>query len=253
MTISPDFTTAALAVAAVLVAYLAVGEPWLGRRMYGSLERRRDSEPRALVRYYRVVLGIWCALGALAVAVLALSPGAAAGDLGLGAPDDPLFTYALIPVFLVAVGWSGWVFRQKARDGRHIPGLSSISAMLPRTPGEHRYAVAVGLADGVIGEFVYRGLLIALGVGVLGLNVYVAAALALAVYALAGLYQGRKGVLLFAFFGAVATLLYLQTGSLLLPVVFHAAIAVRDLVMTQDPERTPSAPLGTAALTKATP
>ncbi|MFP3990481.1 CPBP family intramembrane glutamic endopeptidase [Streptomyces sp. E11-3] len=253
MTISPDFTAVSLAVAAVLVAYLAVGEPWLGRRMYASLERSRDGEPRALVRYYRVVLGVWCALGALAVAVLALSPDAAASDLGLGAPDDSLFTYLLIPVFLVAIAWSGRVFQQKARDGRHIPGLSSIGAMLPRTRGERRYAVALGVADGVVGEFIYRGLLIALGVGVLGLDLYVAAALSLAVYALAGLYQGSKGMLLFAFFGAVSTMLYLQTGSLLLPVVFHAAIAIRDLVMTQDPERIRPAPTGAATLRKAHP
>ncbi|MFH8611315.1 CPBP family intramembrane glutamic endopeptidase [Streptomyces sp. NPDC018029] len=228
---APDFSAPSTAVAAALAAYLLLGEPWAGRRMYESLARRRDTEPRALVRYYGLVLALWWAFAALAVAALLLSPGTAAADLGLALPERPAYTIATILLTGAAAVASGRNFRDLAERGRNVPGLAAIEAMLPRTPEERRLAIAVAVSDGICAELVYRGLLIAFGVGALGLDLYVAAALSILVYALAGFYQGRRGVLVFAFFGAVFTGLYLATGSLLLPVAVHVYLSVRDLTL----------------------
>ena len=231
MTVSPDFSAASTAVTAVLGAYLLLGEPWLGRRLYGSLARRRDTEPRALVRYFTFVLAFWWLFAALAVVALLLSSATAASDLGITAPESP--EYAAIGIVLVvAVAVASWrTMRDLAKNGRNVPGLASIQAMLPRTTEERRLAVAVAVTDGVCAELVYRGLLIAFGVGVLGLNLYAAAALSVLVYAVAGFYQGRSGVLAFALFGALLAGLYLATGSLLLPVAVHVVLSVRDLTL----------------------
>ncbi|MEV0257816.1 CPBP family intramembrane glutamic endopeptidase [Streptomyces sp. NPDC050732] len=228
---APDFSAPSTAVAAALAAYLLFGEAWAGRRMYASLARRRDTEPRALVRYYGLVLALWWALAALAVAALLLSPGTAAADLGLALPERPAYAVAAILLTGAAAVASGRHFRDLAERGRNVPGLSAIEAMLPRTPVERRLAIAVAVSDGVCAELVYRGLLIAFGVGALGLDLYAAAALSVLVYALAGFYQGRRGVLAFALFGAVFTGLYFATGSLLLPVAVHVILSVRDLTL----------------------
>lgn len=241
MTVSPDFSAASTAVAAVLGAYLLLGEPWLGRYAYRSLARRRDTEPRALVRYFTFVLAFWWVFAALALTVLLLSPGMAAADLGIATPASPV-TAAVVIVMVAAVSvMSGRHMCALAEGGKNVPGLASIQAMLPRTAQERRLAIAVAVTDGLCAELVYRGLLIAFGVGVLGLNLYVAAALSVLVYALAGFYQGRSGLLAFGFVGALFAGLYVASGSLLLPVAVHIALSVRDLTLPE-PE-----PIGSVA------
>ncbi|MFF1375191.1 CPBP family intramembrane glutamic endopeptidase [Streptomyces sp. NPDC058308] len=241
MTISPDFSTASTAVTATLAAYLLLGEPWTGRRMYGSLARRRDTEPRALVRYFGLVLVLAWTFAAFAAAALLLSPGTDAADLGLALPERPIYAVAGILICTAIAAASGRNFHDLAERGRNVPGLAAIEAMLPRNPEERRLAIAVAVSDGLCSELVYRGLLIAFGVGALGLDLYVAAALSVLVYAVAGCYQGRQGVLGFALFGAVFTGLYLATGSLLLPVAVHVALSVRDLTLPA-PDRPRAAP-----------
>lgn len=231
MTVSPDFSAPATAVAGVLAGHLLLVEPWLGRRMYASLARRRATRPGALVRYFTLSIALWWAFAALAGSVLLLSPGATAADFGLTAPEDPLYVVVVVLLFAVVAVASGRAFHAMARQGKHIPGRAAIEAMLPRTAAERRLAMAAAVTDSLCSELVYRGLLIAFGVGVLGLDLYAAAALALAVYALAGWYQGGSGVLVFALFGALLTGLYLATGSLLLPVAVHAMLSVRDLLI----------------------
>ncbi|MEU7580724.1 CPBP family intramembrane glutamic endopeptidase [Streptomyces sp. NPDC041068] len=231
MTISPDFSAASTAVTAVLAAYLLLGEPFVGRRVYGSLARRRDTEPRALVRYFGLTITLWWAFAGLAVAALLLSPGLDAADLGITAPERPGYTVALICVFTAIAVATGRNFRGLAEQGKNVPGLSSIEAMLPRTTEERRLAVALAVTDGICAELVYRGLLIAFGVGALGLNLYLAVGLSALVHAAAGFYQGRQGMALFGLFGAVFGGLYVATGSLLLPVVAHVALSVRDLTL----------------------
>ncbi|MBC9717935.1 CPBP family intramembrane metalloprotease [Streptomyces sp. TRM66268-LWL] len=237
MAISPEFGTAGAAATAVLAAYLLLADPWIGRRMYASLERRRDSEPRALVRYFALVTVLWWLAAALAGAALLAADDVAASDVGLGAPESPWYAALLCALLVVGAVVTGRSLRRLHAEGRSVPGLSTIAAMLPRTPAERRIATVAAVTDGLCAEFVYRGLLIAFGVGVLGLNVYVAAAISLAAYALAGLYQGRRGVLAFAVFGAIATMFYLVTGSLLVPVVFHVVMTVRDLAFIPVPPR----------------
>jgi membrane protease YdiL (CAAX protease family) len=50
-------------------------------------------------------------------------------------------------------------------------------------------------------------------------------------FGLAHAYQGRAGVLTTGVLGGVMAALYLQTGSLLLPVLLHAAIDLRFLLV----------------------
>ncbi|MGB8945452.1 MAG: CPBP family intramembrane glutamic endopeptidase [Streptomyces sp.] len=231
VSLSPEFSAVSTAVAAAVGAYLLLGEPWLGRRVYASLARRRDTEPRALVGYFTFVLVFWWVLAALAMTVLLFSPAMAAADLGIALPESPLTAVAVIAVMVVVSVVSGRKMRALAEGGRNVPGLASIQAMLPRTRQERRLAIAVAVTDGICAELVYRGLLIAFGVGVLGLDVYVAAAFSVLAYALAGIYQGRSGVIAFGLVGVLFTGLYLASGSLLLPVAIHIALSVRDLTL----------------------
>ncbi|PSK96285.1 CAAX prenyl protease-like protein [Murinocardiopsis flavida] len=247
MTITPEFSTTGMVLAGLLAAYAAIGEPLLGHRMYDRLRQRRPHDPRALIRYYAETIAFWCVVAVLIGAAVAASPGLAAADVGLRLPDDLVFSVALAAAIVAVVVWVTIGLRRRARQGHPVPGLEKVEAMLPRTATERGMATAVAVLDGVVGEILYRGLLIAFGVGVLGLNLYVAAALALAVFALAGVYQGRTGVVAFALMGFAPTALYLLTGSLLLPIVFHTLLSLRDLVFLPAPEDTEPQPQAGAA------
>ncbi|WBB62288.1 CPBP family glutamic-type intramembrane protease [Streptomyces sp. WMMC500] len=231
--ISPEFSTAGLAVALPLAAYLVLADPWLGRRLYADLKRRRDTDDRALTRYFGLMIAIWWPLAALAVAAVLLSPDVAAADVGFALPDSAsavAVTLAVAAAFGVSVVLGGRNMRKLSAEGRNIPGLAAIEAMLPRTPAERRLAVAVSVTDGICANVVYRGLLIALGTDVLGVGVFPAAAIAVAVAALVGLYQGAEQIPLFALWSAVVTAAYVATGSLLLPVLIHVVTVGRDLL-----------------------
>ncbi len=95
----------------------------------------------------------------------------------------------------------------------------------------------MAVTAGVCEEIVYRGLLIAFGVGVLGLSTTAAAALALAVFVAGHFYQGWKGMVVVALLGFWLTTVYLSTGSLLLPILVHVMIDVRGLVCMPAPDR----------------
>ncbi|WP_405087898.1 CPBP family intramembrane glutamic endopeptidase [Microbispora sp. NBC_01389] len=231
----PTFTVPSLFLAAPLTAYLAFVSPWLGRRQYDRLERRRAVDPRALVRAYRMWIGeewAWIAVTAL---ILVLSPGAGLGDLGFTRPDDLGKVAAMAGGLACALVAGSVVLRHAARTGRAVPGQAAVAALLPRTPAERWHAAAMAVTAGVCEEVVYRGLLIALGIGVLGLNPSVAAVLALAVFVAGHYYQGWKGMAAVALLGFWLTAMYLATGSLLLPIVAHVLIDLRGLVLAPAP------------------
>ncbi|KAA9379120.1 CPBP family intramembrane metalloprotease [Microbispora cellulosiformans] len=231
----PSFTVPSLFLAAPLTAYLAFVSPWLGRRQYDRLARRRAGDPRALVRAYRLWIGeewAWIAVTAL---ILALSPGAGPHDLGLARPDDLGKVAAMAGGLGCALLAGSLVLRHAARSGRAVRGQEAVAALLPRTSSERRHAVAMAVTAGVCEEVVYRGLLIALGVGVLGLNQAVAAFLALAAFVAGHFYQGWKGMAAVSLLGFWFTAMYLATDSLLLPIVAHVLIDLRGLVLTPPP------------------
>lgn len=248
MRISPDFSALGLALAVALAAYLAVGESIHGKRSYERLRRTRGTDPKALTRLYaRWISGSW-AWVAVVGAVLLASPGVAPSDLGLTAPDDLGGALGTVTGIGVAILVSTLALRRWARSGRKVPGQDAFAELLPRTRAERGYALAMAVTAGVCEEIVFRGLLIALGVGALGLDPRPAAVLALAVFTLGHLYQGWKGMAAVAAVGWLLSSLYLATGSLLAPIVAHILIDVRGLVLTPAPARRPAEPFAPARI-----
>ncbi|MFI7037940.1 CPBP family intramembrane glutamic endopeptidase [Microbispora rosea] len=235
MTSSASFSTPGLLLAVALTAYLAFVSPWLGRRQYDRLARRRDHEPRTLVRAYRLWIAeewVWVAVTAV---ILVLSPGVRLADLGFTMPSHFGEVAPAVAGMSGALVISIVMARQLARSGRTVPGQAAVRELLPRTTAERWHALAMSVTAGFCEEIVYRGLLIALGVGALGLSTTAAAALALAVFTAGHLYQGWKSMLAVALAGCALTALYLATGSLLLPILMHALMDIRGLVCTPQP------------------
>jgi membrane protease YdiL (CAAX protease family) len=240
-----DFGPAALA-AVVVAVYLVVGEPVVGHVLHRRFEGRLRSDPGARQSFYVRLLILEWGLALLAFVVWLAAPGVDAGQVGLRWPTQwpgPLtaLVVVLVVVFVVVStrALRGGALLEAAEpvrrrgEGRHSePAAHATLALLPRTPGERRLFTAVGVTAGVCEEWLYRGFFLAVVAALAGgMPTGALVVVAAVAFGLAHAYQGPAGVLTTGVLGGVMAAVYLQTGSLLLPVLLHALIDLRFLLV----------------------
>nr|WP_204331977.1 CPBP family glutamic-type intramembrane protease [Geodermatophilus sabuli] len=241
-----DFGPAALA-AVVVAGYLVLGEPVVGHVLHRRFEGRLRTDGGARRSFYRRLLVLEWGLAVLTLAVWLSSPDVGAAGVGLRWPQawpGPVAGAAavLVLAFVVlstralrsgALAEAAATVRRRPGEGRHSePPVHATLALLPRTPGERRLFTLVGVTAGVCEEWLYRGFFLAVAAALAGglpepLLVLVAAA----AFGLAHAYQGVAGVVTTGVLGGVLAGLYLDTGSLLLPVLLHVLIDLRFLLV----------------------
>ncbi len=238
-----DFGPAAFA-AVVVAVYLVAGEPVAGSVLHRRFEGRLRTDPDARRSFYGRLLVLEWGLALLALVVWLSAPGVDAADVGLAWPRAPgplvLALVVLVLVFALAStrALRGGALNDvpppvRAGEGRHAepPGHATL-ALLPRTTAERRLFTVVGLTAGICEEWLYRGFFLAVVAAVAGgLPSWALVVVAAVAFGLAHAYQGRAGILLTGVLGGVMAALYLGTGSLLLPVLLHAAIDLRFLLV----------------------
>jgi CAAX protease family protein len=215
----------------LLAAYAVLAGPWLGRMMYQRVRRQiAAGAPDAKVRLYRqlvaeqvitagVVLALW-RVGAVP-----------AVNLGLVAPRSWSWSIAGLAAVVGVLVWSSLQLRPKAQELRQKV-RDSVGALLPDSPQERSWWAAVSVGAGVSEELVFRGfLLYYCSLYLPHLNTPERVLLVSLSFGLAHIYQGWKGAVGTGVLGAVLAGLYLLTGSLLLPVVIHAVVDARVLLM----------------------
>ena len=111
-----------------------------------------------------------------------------------------------------------------------VPKLGDVGALLPRTRGELPYGAGLALSAGVFEETMFRLAMPALLFGVVG-DGPLAFALATVLFGALHLYQKWVGVLAATLLGVVFAFLYLVSGSIVLPIIVHALIDLRSLVL----------------------
>ncbi len=206
------------------------------RRDYARFKRLRSTKLRREVfaRWIRESLIVLGGLsGVVLLAAWPFVPGAlrdartsgplggisdgAAGGIVIGA------TIAILAVMIVPV----LAMRGRVED---IPAVGDIRAILPRNRGELPYGAGLAVTAGVVEELLFRLALPALLFGITG-NAVVAFTVAAVLFGLLHLYQGPLGMLLAAVLGLVFTLSYVLSGSILLPILLHALVDLRSLVL----------------------
>jgi membrane protease YdiL (CAAX protease family) len=245
--IDPQFGIAGTVLALVLLAWLGLAVPFLGRRGYRRLVATGGRKPEARKRWYaRTISAGWLFVG-VAVIIVAVSPGVSLGDVGVAVPSGwRLWLTAGVTAYVVGALFVGWIrARRRLHSGQPIPGREALTAILPRTPTERRLAFWLAVTAGVGEEVVYRGLLIAVFVGILGWVPTLAAFASLAVFSLAHLYQGRKGMVQVTLVGFVITALYAISGSLAPGIIVHILLDLFSILFlpvgpTPPSEQTPA-------------
>lgn len=219
-----------IVLAHLLAAYFLLGASWLGYVWYQRARRQiAAGVPDAKVRLYRkLVVEQIITTGV----VLALWGGGLSGtSLGLVAPRSWALTTTAIFVIVGALAWSSWRLRPKAEKVRKKL-QDSIGALLPDSRQERSWFGAISVGAGVSEELVFRGfLLYYLSVYLPHTNTLERVLLTSLAFGLAHAYQGWRGVVGTGIVGLVLAGLYLMTGSLLLPVVIHAAVDYRALLI----------------------
>jgi len=111
-----------------------------------------------------------------------------------------------------------------------IPAVGDIRSLLPRVRAELKYGVGLGLSAGVFEELLFRLGLPALLFGITGLGP-LSFAIAALLFGMLHLYQGPLGILFATLLGLVFAALYVLTGSIAAPIVLHALVDLRTLVL----------------------
>jgi uncharacterized protein len=241
-----DWGPAALSAVAV-AGYLVVGEPFVGHVLHRRFEGRLRTDDGARRSFYGRLLVLEWGLAALVLVVWLSAPGVDAAAVGLRWPRSWPGPVAVVATVLV-LGFvvvstralrSGGLARAAAEprrpgQGRHAePAVHATLALLPRTTAERRLFTLVGVTAGVCEEWLYRGFLLAVVAAIGGgLPTPALVAIGALAFGLAHAYQGVAGIVTTGVLGGVMAGLYLGTGSLLLPVVLHALIDLRFLLVS---------------------
>jgi len=216
-----------------LALFLFVGVP-----IWDALETRAlktSTNPRRKVLSYRRILFVlWTAAIvawiALRSSVFFIWPAVRQTALpGIGVS----FVWGLVVAFVVGSLLQVVVirFNEKARE-KVLRAFKRLAFMLPITPEERAWFGLVSVTAGICEEVLYRGFLIRyLSNGPWHAGLWIALAIASISFGLAHGYQGLSGIIGTALLGAVMAVIFLSTGSLWLPMVLHAIIDLRVLLL----------------------
>jgi membrane protease YdiL (CAAX protease family) len=223
-----------LIVASLFVFYVMLVRPLLRRKRYQEFRREVVANPALRSRYYLSSLGVqW--LWLVVIGVVLLLGSVPPSTLGLRVPDDWAYTLVLIveimvllPIMLVLV------LRRVTKTRRlgMVRLLLEVKELLPHTSHERRLWLLLSLTAGICEEIVFRGFLpwYFLGLGAffgLQVSLLVAFVLSSILFGFAHIYQGWKGALGTLLLGALLAYLYVNTGSLILPIVCHILLDAR--------------------------
>ena len=231
-------TLALLALLIVVLTVLLLRAVTRERRDYARFKRLRSTMLRRKV-FRRWILESWLVLGGLAAVVLLAASQfvpLALQDARQWGPLDAIpyrsdtvagllagFGIAAVLVLVVPI----LLLRRRLDE---VPAIGDIRALLPRNRGELPYGAVLGLTAGIVEELLFRLALPALLFGVLGSGP-LAFGIAALLFGALHLYQGPLGILFAFILGLLFTLLYLVSGSIVWPIVLHALIDLRSLVL----------------------
>ncbi|WP_107840827.1 CPBP family intramembrane glutamic endopeptidase [Metasolibacillus meyeri] len=118
------------------------------------------------------------------------------------------------------------------KKGKAPVTIGNIDFFMPHTRHERIWFVFVAITAGICEELIFRGALtyflfelpVELPLWTIGLLVSI-------LFGMAHLYQGISGIVATSFLGVIFFILFIGTGSLLLPIILHFMMDVRFALM----------------------
>jgi len=150
---------------------------------------------------------------------------------------DIVIAAVVVVVVLLPVAIVVWKkLKKQPRKYSSADALQAFSYFFPATRSERRWFAFVCITAGICEETLFRGFLLHyLHVIPWTLNLTLALLISSVIFGLNHLYAGVGGVASNIVFGFLLGLLFLLTGNLLLPIVLHAVMDLRMLVVLRPP------------------
>jgi CAAX protease family protein len=217
-----------LAVVAPLLLALIVAQPFLSRWRWRRF-LARCHEPGARLRLYRrALIAPWTWTALLFVGVALDRRWSVARSLGLRAPTSGLPTWLVVQYAATfAVALAVPLLLRK----RFVRAFAPVEPLLPRTPVERAWFVPLALTAGFCEELLHRGFLLSFAAGNGLQSVWPLVVVGSVPFGLAHAYQGVRGVVLTALFGALAAYMTMAFSSLWPAIVVHALVDLRAAFM----------------------
>jgi uncharacterized protein len=216
----------------VLAVFLSVLYPvW---DYFDTRELRRGSTASARVQYYRkTTLYEWIAAGAAwwAVGPKILSLQLAPTGISWLPVALVRWTASVLTIlfFCAVLAPQFQALRSPGVRQKVLKQTSHLTFFLPRTDSEFLWYGVLSVTAGICEELLYRGFLLRyLALVPWHLPMLAAVLIAAFAFGLAHLYQGISGLISTGIGGLLFAGLFLGTGTLVVPIVFHAAL---DLIM----------------------
>ena len=214
----------------ILVAALAAILPALGwmsiRKIRAAIANGIPYTARVM-DYRNNMLVLWSVTGVMLA--LWFGSGRDAATLGLRIPTAAVPGQIIaVTLFALIVAYSIGLLRKVQRSAETadliIRATREFSFAMPHTRRDLRWFYGLSATAGITEELLYRGFLLAyLSVF---FPIWLAVLLSAVIFGVAHAYQGPKGVLQVTFLGAAFAIMYVASGSLLLPIVAHIAVDV---------------------------
>ena len=228
-------------VLAVLIALLVVRAVVKDRREFQQF-KQYSSTVRRQAMFRKWLLESFAMFGGASIVIL-LAAGAFVAPLlsdVMGWPGirdlrtllgaDPTITIGIlvgVVIAVVALTWWGAIAARKEQD---LMTIGDISALLPRNRQELRLGALLSVNAGVVEELMFRLALPALIYGASGSSVAAIAGSVLLFGAL-HVYQGVVGIVGTTVVGALLMTFYAVTGTIVAPIIAHALVDLRSLVI----------------------
>lgn len=115
---------------------------------------------------------------------------------------------------------------------KNVQAFEKIDFMLPKTIGQRVTFFFVALTAGITEEIIFRGAAtyVLLNIGI-DMPLWAVGVIASVLFGLAHWYQGVSGILMTGLLGYAMFTFYIQTGSLLIPILLHFLIDVKFVFM----------------------
>lgn len=204
-----------------IILLLPILSVWTYRAMMARLRADPSVRWRA---YLGLIVSQWSFTAILLGAWFAAGRDHTAIGFGLPLGVRSIIGLAFTMVIVAALALQAVAIRRGGDAARNsvYAQIADVQELLPRTPSEARWFRALAVTAGVCEEVMYRGFLIAYLAVLLG--AWPAVAASSAMFGVAHAYQGRANALKGAGFGLLTGALYVGCGSLVWPMIIHAAI-----------------------------
>jgi len=207
---------------ALILVFLAVAVPWLGRRRIRQLfAMPQTTKMDRLSLYASTIAFQWLAAGLILWRTTA--HGIRPAQLGLAIPSPRITVAAAIVLSMLILLNQIFSLRRIVANPAEIKGIFPQLAMkvFPQDDVERLAFFALVSAVAVCEEIIYRGFVQFVFQSWSGDAVTLGIVGSAAIFALAHLYQGRRGLVSTSVIGLLFSAIRAWTGSLLAPMVAH--------------------------------